>query len=139
MMKNSIVKNAFLGIALALVAAYLFPSVLFTMIEGPSGFLVLFTVIPLYGLLYSFWLVIPLGAALGMLIPQMAKGKSRWMAALHGAVLGAVGGFVTMFCFFSVFRIGRTTLSLWVLVLSYCALWVGGYAFLRAKGQSIYR
>jgi hypothetical protein len=138
-MKNATRKNALTGIAIALVATYLFPVVLFTILEWPRGFLILFSAIPFVGLLYSVWLVIPLGAALGMLIPQLAIGKTRWMAALYGAGFGAVGGLVSVFCFTSVYRLHREFAFLWIAVIAYCALLVGGYAFYRAKGQTLYR
>lgn len=138
-MKNTTVKNILLGIALALIAAYMFPVVLFTILEGPRGFLALSTAIPLYGLFYSFWLVIPLGVALGMLIPRMAQGKDRLTAALQGAGFGAVGGLASVFCFTSVYQSRGGLGVLWISVILYCALWVGGYAFYRAKGQSPYR
>ena len=138
-MKNATIKNALVGIVHALVAAYLFPVALATLGEGSSGFMVLFTVIPFYGLLYSFWIVIPLGAALGMLIPQMARGKTRWVAALYSAGYGAIGGFVSFLCFASVLRLRLEMDVFWISAILYCALWVGGYAFYCAKGQSLYR
>ena len=139
MMKNTNVKNALLGMALSLVATYLFPVVLFTILDWPGGFRVIWTVLPWWGLFYSSWLVIPLGVALGLLIPQVARGKSRWSAALHGAGLGAVAGLVSVFCFTSVYGFRGDTSILWLSVMAYSALWVGGYAFYRAKGQSPYR
>ncbi len=138
-MKNTTIKNALVGIAHALVAAYMFPVVVATFIEWPHGFLVLFSAIPLYSLFYTFWLVIPLGAALGMLIPQIAKGKDRWTAALQGAGFGAVGGFASVFCFTSVYSLRWGTTFFLISVTLYCALWVGGYAFYRAKSQTLYR
>jgi hypothetical protein len=139
MMKNTAIKNVLLGIAISLVAAYLYPVVLFTLLEGTLGLEVLFSLLPLYGLLYTFWIVIPLGAALGMLIPKIAYGKNRWMAALQGAGFGAVGGLVSVFCFTSVFSLGPGTGILWISITAYCAIWVGGYAFYCARGQSLYR
>lgn len=138
-MKNTNGKNVLLGITLALAAAYLYPAFLFTLMEGPAGLEVLLSAFPLYGLMYSFWLVIPLGGALGMLIPKIAAGKNRWMAALQGAGLGAVGGLVAVYSFTSVYSLGPRVGILWVSVIAYCALWVGGYAFYRARGQSLYR
>jgi hypothetical protein len=137
MIKNSTIKNVLLGIALALVAAYFYPIVLVTLMDGTLGLEVLFSGLPLYGLFYTFWLVIPLGAALGMLIPKIAYGKNRWIAALQGAGFGAVGGLVSIFCFTSVFSLG--TDILWFSVIPYCAVWVGAYAWYCAKGQSLYR
>jgi hypothetical protein len=138
-MKSTTKKNALLGIAIALVAAYMFPVVLVTLLEGWQGILLFFSAAPLMGLLYTFWLVIPLGAALGMLIPQMAHGKNRWTAALQGAGFGAIGGLATAFCFISTSELRKGGGVLWILVIAYCALWVGGYAFYLAKNQSLYR
>jgi hypothetical protein len=138
-MKNTHVKNALLGILIALAATYLFPVVLFTILDWPRGFRVIWTVLPWYGLLYSSWLVIPLGVALGLLIPQMARGKSRWSAALSGAGIGAVAGLVSVYCFTSVYGFRGDTGIIWLSVMAYSALWVGGYAFYCAKGQHPYR
>jgi len=138
-MKSGNFKNALLGIILAIVAAYLFPVVLLTIFDWPRGFLVLFTAFPLFALFYVSWMVIPLGAALGMLIPQVAYGKARWKAALLGTGIGAFTGLVSVLTFTSVFRLHLLTDILFFSVIIYCALWVGAYAFYRAKGQSIYR
>jgi hypothetical protein len=139
-MKNRTLKNILQGIAIALVAAYLFPVTVITLAEGPkSGAEVLFSLFPLYALLYVSWIVIPLGGALGMLIPPIANGKNRWLAALHGAGFGALAGLAAVFCFTSVFGLGSGAGVLWLMITGYCALWVGGYAFYRAKGPSLYR
>lgn len=138
-MKNMTFTNVVRGIIIALVAAYMFPVVLVTVFEGWQGVLLFFSAVPLFGLFYTFWLVIPLGVALGMLIPQIARGKNRWLAALQGAGFGAVGGAVLLFCFASVFNLKWETGVIWMLVIIYCALWVGGYAFYCAKNQSLYR
>jgi hypothetical protein len=137
MMKNKTVKNALLGIALALVAAYFYPIVLFTLLDGSVGFEVLFSLLPLYGVFYTSWIVIPLGAALGMLIPKIAYGKNRWVAALQGAGFGAIGGLASVLCFTSF--VSFDTSIFWISVPAYCAVWVGAYACYRAKGQSLYR
>lgn len=138
-MKNTTVKNALLGIAIALVAAYFFTVVFFTFIMGMRGMRALFSLIPLIGLLYTFWVVIPLGAALGMLIPKMVYGKSRWMAALQGAGLGAVSGLISFLCLDSVYELGMSEVPILLLAMAYSALWVGAYACWRAKGQSLYK
>jgi hypothetical protein len=74
-----------------------------------------------------------------MLIPPLVYGKSRWLAALQGAALGAVSGVISILCFSSVFRFGFVETPIILSVMVYCAVWVGAYAFYRAKGQSIYR
>lgn len=138
-MKKNFVRDALLGIAIALVAAYLYPAFLFTLMDGLDGLAVLLTTFPLFALSHGFWIVIPLGAALGMLVPKIASGKSRWTAALQGAALGAFAGLVSVYSFTSVNPLGPRTGVLWVTVIVYCAVWVGAYAFLRARGHSLYR
>ena len=139
-MKSGNFKNALLGIILANIAAYMFPTVLIIVLEWPRGFQVLYSPLPLFALFYVSWIVIPLGAALGMLIPQVASGKARWTAALQGTGIGALAGLVSLLTDASVFGVYRMMTG--VLVLSamvYSALWVGAYAFYCANGQSIYR
>ena len=137
-MTKTHIKDGLLGMALALVAAYLFPVILFTILNWPRGALFLFRGVPFYGVTYASWIVIPLGASLGMPVPRLANGKPRWIAALQGAGFGAVAGLVTILCFTAVFRAAWGT-PLRISVITYCALWVGAYALIRAKGQSIYR
>jgi hypothetical protein len=138
-MKSQHIKNGLLGIALAIVAAYLYVVALAIYIEGPRGALVFFSTFPLMVLLYTSWIVIPLGAALGILIPPLASGKSRGMAALQGAALGAVSGLLSLLCLMSAYHLRRAETFIVLSVMAYCALWVGAYAFYRAKGQSLYR
>jgi hypothetical protein len=138
MMKNENLKNAVLGTVLALAAAYTYAigfALLVFEMRAPFNFLV---GIPLLSLSYNFWIVIPLGIALGMLIPQIASGKARWVAALQGAALGGVGGLMAILCFASISGIGFEGVII-LSVMGYSALWVGGYAFYCAKNQSLYR
>ncbi|HYG81274.1 MAG TPA: hypothetical protein VD861_12840 [Pyrinomonadaceae bacterium] len=132
-MRHTNVKNALLGLALALVAAYTFPAALLTLMMGPRALRILFSPVPVVGLLYGSWILIPLGAALGMLIPRIAAGKSRWKAALHGAGYGAVGGLAAMICFASVYDLRPGLDLLVVSAAAYSAVWVGAYAYVRAK------
>ena len=136
-MKNTNFKNALIGIAHTLVAAYFFFLVFLTLIQGAHD--LRFLLIPLVGFVYTFWIVIPLGAALGMLIPQIAYGKTRWLAALQGAGLGAVSGLLAVLCVDSVYDFELVEAIIVVPVMAYCALWVGAYACYRAKGQSLYK
>ena len=138
-MKNTNVKNALIGVGIALVAAYTFPAVLLTLMMGPRGLMFLFSPMSLAGLLYASWIVIPLGVALGMLIPRMAAGKRRWVAALRGAVYGAVGGAAAMICFVYAFGLERETHLLAAAAAAYSALWVGAYAYIRAKAPARYK
>lgn len=138
-MKHTHFKNALLGVAIAIVATYSFPAVLFTLMIGPRALMVLFSPLPLRGLLMTFWMVIPLGAALGMLIPRIAAGKNRCTAALHGAGYGAIAGLAVMLCFTSVFTSWMAPGQLWFAVVVYCAVWVGAYACIRAKSPVLHR
>lgn len=132
-MKNMNVRNALLGVAIALVATYLFPAILFTLLEGPEGLQLLYSPLTINALYVTSWMVIPLGAALGVLIPRIASGKRRWVAALHGAGYGAVGGLAAIICFASIYLRRLEPDVLWVGVVTYCAVWVGAYAYIRAK------
>ena len=138
-MKHTNVKNALLGVVIALVAALLFPIVLVTLLVGPAGLRFVLSRALFVGLFYTSWLVVPLGAALGMLIPRIAAGKSRWAAALHGAGYGAAGGLALVIGLTPVFRAPFTPDMIWVAVIAYCAVWVGAYAYLRAKVPVLHR
>lgn len=138
-MKNSKIKDASLGIALAVAAAYLYAVFLFVFILGARWGWVVLTTGPLAALFYTSWAVIPLGAALGMLVPQLAHGKGRWMAALQGAGLGAGAGFLSSICLLAAYGLMWGEGLIVPSITVYSALWVGAYAFYRAQGQSIYR
>ena len=132
-MNRTNVKNALLGAAIALVAAYLFPVALLFVLDGPNGLTLISSTLILRILFYTSWMVIPLGAALGMLIPRIAAGKTRWTAALHGAGYGAAGGFALLIGLTSIVRFRFMPDVIWLAVMVYCAVWVGAYAFIRAK------
>ncbi|HEY0379508.1 MAG TPA: hypothetical protein VGC87_21500 [Pyrinomonadaceae bacterium] len=138
-MKNTNLRNALIGVAIALVAAYFFPAVFLTLAVGPEGIQILFSTLMLRLLLMTSWIFIPLGAALGMLIPRIAAGKGRWRAALDGAGYGAVGGLAAMICFASVFTPRMKPDVLWIAVVAYCAVWVGAYAYVRAHAPALHR
>lgn len=139
-MERTTVKDMFQGIALSLVAAYFYPVVLFICLTGPSGIMVIFSGLPLNFLLYTFWLVIPLGASLGILIPRIAYNKTSLAAALHGAGFGALAGLIIIAFTAAVIRIEPEAVVLIVTsVVSYCAVVTGAYAYILAKGYSLYR
>ena len=138
-MKNSNFKNALLGIVLAVAAAYLYFMFFFFFLVGARRNWSFFTFAPFLALYYTSWVVIPLGAALGMLVPKMAYGKSRWMAALQGTGLGAVAGLISAVCLLSAYGLWMGEGFIVMTVTAYSALWVGAYAFYRAQGQSLYR
>ncbi len=132
-MNRTNIKNALLGVAIALVAALLFPIVLVTLLVGPDGLRYVLSPVLFIGLFYISWLIIPLGVALGMLIPRIAAGKTRWTAALHGAGYGAAGGLALIFGLTPVFRAPFRPDWMWAAIIAYCAVWVGAYAYIRAK------
>ena len=138
-MNRTNIKNALLGVVIALVAACLFPVVLVILLVGPADLGLVFSPVIFIGLFYTSWLVIPLGAALGMLIPRIAAGKTRWAAALHGAGYGAAGGFALMIGLTSIIRSWFGSDLIWVAVMVYCAAWVGAYAYIRAKAPVPHR
>ena len=138
-MKQTNIKNALIGVGIALVAALLFPIVLVALLVGPGGLRYVLTPALFVGLFYTSWLVVPLGAALGMLIPRIAAGKTRWAAALHGAGYGAAGGLALIIGLTPVFRAPLKPDMIWVAVITYCALCVGAYAYIRAKAPVAHR
>lgn len=138
-MKTGHLKNALLGIALALIAAYFYFVGLILFLEGARGWRIVATFVPLMAVFYTSWAVIPIGAALGMLVPRLASGKSRGRAALQGALFGAGAGLVTGICLTTAFGFTWGASSLILSMAVYSALWVGAYACYRATGQSIYR
>src|SRR4051812_12211353 len=95
------VVDMLLGVLIALAAAHVYSVIIFWKTidsHNPKEVAVLFLIVPFYALLYTFWFVIPLGAALGIAIPEAVRNKSRWMAALLGAALGiGVGLMIGLF------------------------------------------
>lgn len=136
-MERTNVKNALRGVVIALAAAYFFAVLLIAVTDGPGGLKYAFGPLALFALVYTSWVVVPLGAALGMLIPRIAAGKNRWAAALHGAGYGAAGGLAAMMCFSSVFFNTLRPDMLWVGLVAYCAVWVGAYGYIRAKAPAL--
>jgi hypothetical protein len=139
------IKEALTGIFLALAAAYFF-SVLTALQYLPGRNLgvsiagSLFTVFvfyPLFGLLYSFWFVIPIGAIIGVLIPKIARDYPRRTTVFYGLLLGVAVGITGSLALG--FYIGTPQNGYWrdffgVLVMSlYSAVWTGFYSFLCGK------
>lgn len=140
------VKDALKGIVLALVAAYFFPiffnllfekQALSTQLSDPKG---LFLLYPLIGLLATYWLVIPIGAGLGILIPKVAHRHSRQTAMFYGLLLGALVGIagsitLSLFKILPGVRDGYwSSLAYILLAMSlYSAVWVGAYSYLCGK------
>ena len=139
-------KDALKGIVIALVAAYFFPiffnlffekQALSTQLSDPQGHFLLY---PLIGLLATCWLVIPIGAGLGMLIPKVAHRHARQTTLLYGLLLGVLVGIVGGFTL-SLFKIVPgvrdgywSSLAYILLAMSlYSAVWVGAYSFLSGK------
>lgn len=132
-MNRTNIKDALLGAGIALVAALLFPITLVLLLAGPEGLRFVLSPALFVGLFYTSWLVIPLGAALGMLIPRIAAGKTRRAAALYGAGYGAAGGLALIIGLAPFLRAPFKPDWFWAAVIAYCAVWVGAYGYVRAK------
>jgi hypothetical protein len=141
-MRSTPVKDIFLGIAIAHVAAYVFSIII---VWNPSHHRGLLEgdlyIAALYLLFYGFWLVIPLGIILGIVIPKMVYDKTRWIAALHGAAIGIVAALMVMSCLWMFFGISSWSEALnglfWI--AAYFTVWTSLYAFIRARGKSLYK
>ena len=134
-------KDMFKGIALALVAAYFFAFLFMLALAHQSESALSEAAIGGFvGILISFWFVIPLGAALGLLIPWLFAGCSRSAALLGGALLGFYLGLVGGILIFGWGPAGgfdavvRKGFEGGVMMGIYCAPWTGVYACLRRSG-----
>ena len=131
-----IIINLVKGVVSALLAAYIFIA-LYTFIPSDmSNFASSFIVIPIFGLLYTFWLVIPVGAVLGLVIPTMVNNRSRQTSVLYGGLLGAGVGAIVCILLSLIGLLPALRNGVWldftVLLLAmmlYSAAWTGIYAF----------
>jgi hypothetical protein len=137
------IKNALKGIAIALIAAYGF-GIVFSLIFGfddpmakPGS---IFIVIPIFGLFYSFWFVIPIGVILGILIPKIAYSHSRRNAIIYGLLTGLAVGTVGSLALSAIgltdqFRFPNwANFTVFLIVMSlYSAIWTAAYAYLCGK------
>ena len=107
------ITDALKGIIIALIAAYFFMVMVSFGFGDEFKFMSNFVVIPLFGLLYSFGLIIPLGVALGVTI---------------SLVLSLVG-------FLPALRMGHwQDFGFLLLMMSlYSAVWTGAYAYLHRR------
>ena len=138
-----IIKDTLKGIAIALVAAYFFGigfSLLFGFDDPMTKPGSIFIVIPIVGLLYTFWFVIPIGAVLGILIPKIARDYSRQASITYGLLLGVAIGAVGSLALSAIgitsgFRDGYwKDFAVLLLAMSlYSAFWTAGYAYLCGK------
>ena len=128
---RSTICDALVGIALALLAAYLFSLafMLSTYLDPaqPAAMTTPFNTFiggPLLWLLFGSMLWAPTGAALGVLIPRIVRRRRRRSAALLGACIGMITGFVPGLPFFGSMLHFTTML--------YVALWAALYGYRRA-------
>jgi hypothetical protein len=140
-------KDALKGIAIALTAAYFFPIVcspLFGFGDPSNGLqrslFILFISTPILGLIFTFWLVIPLGAVFGILIPQIARLQPRQTVMLYGLLLGLSGGTVVSIILsvvkiLSGFRDGywRDFAPFWLAMSVYSAVWTSLYTYWQGR------
>ncbi|HEY0099094.1 MAG TPA: DUF5957 family protein [Pyrinomonadaceae bacterium] len=132
-------KDALKGAGLALVAAYLFGCLLVLFSARGAPELSQVVVTGFAGLCFSFWFVIPIGMALGVLIPKLSAGRSVGAAATGGALLGVAAGFIggillSLFLdWFGIgFASGKSRLLYFPFVMGiYCAPWTSAYACFR--------
>ena len=91
-------KNAIQGMAVSVLGAYVYAVLIIWNGDSSSMSLhELFVTGPLFALSYTFWFIIPLGAAVGILIPKNVRGVSRGRAILYGLGFAVVvGGCVTI-------------------------------------------
>ena len=136
-------KDMLKGIALALVAAYFFAFLFMLALDHKSESALSEAAIGGFiGIRISFWFVIPLGAALGLLIPWLFAGRGFGDALLGGALLGFYLGLVGGILIFG-FGWGAGARGLdaavrkgfdgGLLMGVYCAPWTGVYACLRRR------
>lgn len=160
MTSSRIIHDVLLGVFLSLVAAYMFcivAGIWTTTLDGrwaTADIADLFIGGPVFALAFTFWLVVPIGAILGSLIPALVKNKSVGMSILYGLVLGFVIGLlcaaVGAYMIADVETISSAPIpdtakwwstywkeffSLGYLTTPYSSLWITGYAFLRSGSR----
>lgn len=137
-------RDALKGAGLALVAAYLFGFLLALFSARGARELSHLFLAGFAGVCFSFWFVIPMGMALGVLIPKLFADRSGAAAVAGGASLGLAAGFIggillTLFLHWLGFGYSseRSRLLFFSLTMGiYSALWTCAYAcFRRAATQ----
>jgi hypothetical protein len=138
-----IIKNALKGIAIALVAAYFF-GIVFGLLYGSRSLFDSvfgsFILIPIVGVIYTFWFVIPIGAIFGILIPKIARHHSRKVTIIYGLLIGIVVGIAGTFALWVIgfqdgFRESHSRdVIIFLSVMSlYSSIWTIAYAYLSSK------
>ncbi len=138
------------GIAYALAGAYV-GAVLFFVTLGVSDTIndpqkakllwwedlsTLFTMC-FYGIILLSWWIVPVGAFFGLYADSKLSKWPRNAAVVRGILLGLVLGFFTAVAFDLVSghpsMSDRTVRAAFAFLPVYCAVWCGGYAWLRVK------
>ena len=159
LVKNTI--NALLGALLSLIAAYVL-IVTFGLQNEIARFewssinpMDILIGAPIYTLAYTYWILIPVGALLGVVIPLLVRKKTRREALVYGILIGVTIGLV-FGCFIAYdFAVGSSAGShdrvrWWgrflgdfassaPLSIVYCSIWTSAYAFIKAGGASVER
>lgn len=141
-------KDALKGIVMALIAAWFFPAIYLSLASNigdltrdlKGTLLFLFIAAPVVGFITTFWLVIPFGAALGILIPKITRQRPRKTVIVYSFLIGLLTGGAAGFIFSAAgmlpgFRDGRWSEFLFVLpVISiYSAVWISAYSYWCSK------
>ena len=153
------ITNTFLGALLSLIAAHLLFVIAMLRNEisnyGRSSLRLVDIFIggPLYTLIHIYWILIPIGALCGVVIPLLVSKKTRRQALVYGILIG-----ITMGLFFAGFsaydfavgtsfgsddnvkwwrRFWGEVASALPLMIVYCSIWTGAYAFIKAGGDGV--
>ena len=153
------ITNAFLGAFLSHIAAYvLIVSYLLKGEVADYGWSsihpwTIFVGGPIYALIHLYWILIPIGALCGVVIPLLVSKKTRRQALVYGILTGITIGLV--FACFSAydFAVGTSwgsddSVKWWgrfwselasslPLTILYCSIWTSAYAFIKAGGAGI--
>ena len=157
LVKNII--NTFLGALLSLIAAYVVIVTFVLKSEVASygwssihpGDILIGA--PLYVLIHSFWILIPIGLLCGLVIPLLVGRKTRRQALVYGILTGIIIGLV-FGCFLAYdFAAGTSFGSdnsgkwwgrfwgevVWSVPITivYCSIWTSAYAFFKAGGADV--
>jgi hypothetical protein len=84
------------------------------------------------GLLISVWFAVPIGLALGLVLPRLVVGKSRTRAVLVGSTAGIAAGVIVAACLKLMMPLS-SLVGLGALSVPYCVLVAAVFA-LRLKG-----
>lgn len=90
----------------------------------------------LAGIFLLSWWIIPVGAFFGIYFCPKLSQRSRTTAVIGGMLLGAALGLLTAIIFALISRDNTPTPTIqlsFAFLPAYCAVWCGGYSWLRAK------